>query len=168
MATTTNYGWTTPDNTDLVKDGALAIRTLGSAIDTSLGGAFTSWTPVLTASTTNPTLGTGSTASGSYKQISKLVIAQFNLTFGTSGVNAGSGFYRCSIPTGTIKDFIGGIIYAYDTSTGQRQQAYVVPASSTTFEFQYSAASNPAFSSTAPWTWAASDFIRGYLIYEAS
>ena len=36
MATTTNFGWTTPDNTDLVKNGALAIRTLGSAIDTSL------------------------------------------------------------------------------------------------------------------------------------
>ncbi len=36
MATTTNYGWTTPDDTSLVKDGASAIRTLGSAIDTSL------------------------------------------------------------------------------------------------------------------------------------
>lgn len=36
MATTTNFGWTTPDNTGYVKDGALAIRTLGSAIDTSL------------------------------------------------------------------------------------------------------------------------------------
>jgi hypothetical protein len=36
MATTTNYGWTTPDDTDLVKDGAAAIRTLGSSIDTSL------------------------------------------------------------------------------------------------------------------------------------
>ena len=36
MATTTNFGWTTPDDTDLVKDGASAIRTLGSAIDTSL------------------------------------------------------------------------------------------------------------------------------------
>jgi hypothetical protein len=35
MATTTNYGWTTPDDTDLVKDGAAAIRTLGSAIDTT-------------------------------------------------------------------------------------------------------------------------------------
>jgi hypothetical protein len=35
MATTTNYGWTTPDNTDLVKDGATAIRTLGSSIDTT-------------------------------------------------------------------------------------------------------------------------------------
>ena len=36
MATTTNYGWTTPDNTALVKDGASAIRTLGSSVDTSL------------------------------------------------------------------------------------------------------------------------------------
>lgn len=35
MATTTNFGWTTPDDTGLVKDGASAIRTLGSAIDTS-------------------------------------------------------------------------------------------------------------------------------------
>lgn len=35
MATTTNYAWETPDDTDLVKDGALAIRTLGSSIDTT-------------------------------------------------------------------------------------------------------------------------------------
>jgi hypothetical protein len=35
MATTTNYGWTTPNDTDLVKDGAAAIRTLGSSIDTT-------------------------------------------------------------------------------------------------------------------------------------
>jgi hypothetical protein len=36
MPTTTNFGWTTPADTDLVKDGAAAIRTLGSNIDTSL------------------------------------------------------------------------------------------------------------------------------------
>jgi hypothetical protein len=36
MATTTNYGWTTPDDTALVKDGASAIRTLGTAIDTTV------------------------------------------------------------------------------------------------------------------------------------
>jgi hypothetical protein len=35
MATTTNYGWDTPDDTDLVKDGAAAIRTLGSSVDTT-------------------------------------------------------------------------------------------------------------------------------------
>ena len=35
MATTTNFGWETPDDTDLVKDGAAAMRTLGNSIDTS-------------------------------------------------------------------------------------------------------------------------------------
>jgi hypothetical protein len=35
MATTTNYGWTTPDDTGLVKDGASAIRSLGTSVDTT-------------------------------------------------------------------------------------------------------------------------------------
>ena len=35
MATTTNYSWSTPDDVSLVKDGASAIRTLGSSIDTT-------------------------------------------------------------------------------------------------------------------------------------
>jgi hypothetical protein len=44
MATTTNYSWSTPDNTAYVKDGASAIRTLGSSVDTTLftalGGTY--------------------------------------------------------------------------------------------------------------------------------
>lgn len=36
MATTTNYGWATPNDSDYVKNGALAMRTLGNAIDTSV------------------------------------------------------------------------------------------------------------------------------------
>jgi hypothetical protein len=44
MATTTNYSWSKPDNTAYVKDGASAIRTLGSSVDTTLftalGGAY--------------------------------------------------------------------------------------------------------------------------------
>lgn len=36
MATTANYGWSTPDNSALVKDGASAIRTLGSSVDTTV------------------------------------------------------------------------------------------------------------------------------------
>jgi len=35
MPTTSNFGWTTPADTDLVKDGAAAIRTLGNGVDTS-------------------------------------------------------------------------------------------------------------------------------------
>jgi hypothetical protein len=35
MATTTNYSWSTPDDTALVKDGAAAIRSLGTSVDTT-------------------------------------------------------------------------------------------------------------------------------------
>jgi hypothetical protein len=37
MATSPLFGWEEPDDTDLVKDGAAAIRTLGNAIDASMG-----------------------------------------------------------------------------------------------------------------------------------
>jgi hypothetical protein len=41
MATTTpNYGWAVPTSTDLVKDGATAIETLGDAIDASMNTAL--------------------------------------------------------------------------------------------------------------------------------
>jgi hypothetical protein len=36
MATSPIYNWPEPDNTDLVKNGALAMRTLGDAIDTTM------------------------------------------------------------------------------------------------------------------------------------
>jgi hypothetical protein len=41
MATTTNFGFETPDDTDLVKDGALAMRTLGNNIDARFGNVTT-------------------------------------------------------------------------------------------------------------------------------
>lgn len=37
MATSPLFGWEEPDDIDLVKDGAAAMRTLGNAIDTSMG-----------------------------------------------------------------------------------------------------------------------------------
>jgi hypothetical protein len=38
--TTTNFGWAIPQSTDLVKDGATAIATLGQAIDTTANTTF--------------------------------------------------------------------------------------------------------------------------------
>ena len=53
MPTTTNFGWTTPADTDLVKDGALAIRTLGNGIDTSLVDLKGGTTGQILSKTTN-------------------------------------------------------------------------------------------------------------------
>jgi hypothetical protein len=36
MATSPNYGWTEPDDSDYLKEGADAIRTMGNAIDTTM------------------------------------------------------------------------------------------------------------------------------------
>jgi hypothetical protein len=55
MATTTNYGWTTPNDSDPFKQGASAIRSLGSAIDLSMsniGQGDVSYTFNTTASLT--------------------------------------------------------------------------------------------------------------------
>jgi hypothetical protein len=65
MATTTNYGWTTPDDTALVKDGASAIRTLGSSVDTSVKalnpGTTAGDIDYYTSSTAKTRLGIGTT-----------------------------------------------------------------------------------------------------------
>jgi hypothetical protein len=53
MATSPNFGWLEPDNTDLVKNGALAIRTLGNAIDASLADLKGGTTGQVLAKATN-------------------------------------------------------------------------------------------------------------------
>jgi hypothetical protein len=51
MATTPVYNWPLPDDTDLVKDGAEAIRDLGNAIDTTVSSVPTGLIHIKTLST---------------------------------------------------------------------------------------------------------------------
>jgi hypothetical protein len=64
MATTTNYGWSTPDDTALVSQGAAAIRTLGSSVDTTVKalspGTTAGDVDYYTSSTAKARLGIGS------------------------------------------------------------------------------------------------------------
>lgn len=92
MATSTNYGWSEPDNTSLVKDGALVIRTLGDAIDTSLWNS-------------------GYGQAGKNKFINgAMQIAQrgTSITLGASGYTLDRYFYgvATAVPTGTISQQI--------------------------------------------------------------
>jgi len=73
MATTTNYGWTTPDDTALVKDGAAAIRTLGSSVDTTtkaLNPSTTLGDIEYRSSTANTNTRLGIGSSGQYLTVS--------------------------------------------------------------------------------------------------
>jgi hypothetical protein len=64
----------------------------------AIDGAWISWTPVLTGSTTNPTLGTGGVAYGRYKQVGKHVHFYGGVKWGNAGNSGGSGFILLTLP----------------------------------------------------------------------
>lgn len=69
-----------------------------TTIEGAAGGTYSTYTPVLTGVTTNPNLGTGGSVSGRYTQVGKLVTGNILVTFGTTGVSAGSGAYLITLP----------------------------------------------------------------------
>lgn len=115
MATTSNYSWNTPDDTSLVKDGASAIRTLGSSVDTTLftinnGSARVGMHLITTATLTGASVtvtGAFSSAYDSYQiVISNLRTAlpqDTNIRMGTTA----TGYYASQIISGL-----------YSTATG--------------------------------------------------
>jgi hypothetical protein len=179
MATTTNNGWTTPNDTDLVKDGALAIRTLGNGIDTSVGVGllpWVAWTPVLGG--VGWSLGTtGSAAVGYYCKIGKTVHFTARLTFGT----AGATFSAVNRPSVTLPvtataaagnvDFVTSIAY-YDSSATLRYLGSCDFQTAAMSLFCWNSAGTylvgAAVINTAPFTWAASDEIHISGTYEAA
>lgn len=93
--------WTAPRT--WVAGAVLTAAQLNTDVRDNLNaiGVWNSWTPVLTATTTNPTLGTGSVQSGNYIKYGQMLIVEGRITFGTSGVAAGSGSYLISVPPST-------------------------------------------------------------------
>ena len=85
MAVTTNYSWVTPDDTALVKDGAAAIRTLGSSIDTTtkaLNPSTTLGDIEYRSSTANTNTRLGIGTSGQYLTVSGGVPAWGDISAG--------------------------------------------------------------------------------------
>lgn len=176
MATTTaNNGWTIPQSTDLVSQGAVAIAALGNGIDTSTGKgliAWQSWTPTVT----NVTVGTGPTTSYTYAQLGKIVIVRLSLTLGTSGAVSGTPTFSLPVTasaTANTNLTPGGI--GYFNRGGVEYYGYVQLASTTTMAFyMFNAAStyltNTAITSTIPFgtAWTAADRMRTQFIYEAA
>jgi hypothetical protein len=94
----TSRGYTFPASTDHTRLWE-HIETLAEDVDadiSALMAALGTYTPVLSATTTNPTMGT-STLAGSYIDMGHLVMVRTVITI-ASGFSAGSGVYRVSLP----------------------------------------------------------------------
>lgn len=162
-------------------------RALGvavEAIETQLVGAYTAYTPTLTASVTPPTLGLGSSAVGYYKRVGHWVDGYAVITFGSSGVAAGSGYYGLSLPVVPVNRIqpMRGVGFAYDDSDQYRfvaAAASVIPvlwaaATSNLVLLQSNVAGqgfangyNP-IGAAVPFTWQANDQLAVPFSYEAA
>lgn len=134
-----------------------------------LGSGISSYTPVVTAPTTSPTLGTGSSVAGSYYTLGPWVIGTFDIAFGTSGVVVGSGVYEISLPIAAVA---GGASAGTNAGSGEFVDASPLTTytgvlsfqSTTTVRLHYSGGST-GLSSGAPVAPAANDKIHGTFMY---
>ena len=163
------------ESTDLVSAYPAASQALAQEISDQLAlkldasvitsGAWTSYTPVLTASTTNPTLGTGSTQEGAYAEFGKLIVFRVYIQFGTASVNAGSGFYSVSLPVTAAANRLSAHALLIDNSTGNRRNYGCVISATNVVSMQ---GGDIVVQATSPWTFAASDQIYITGSYEAA
>jgi hypothetical protein len=137
MATTTNYGWTTPDDTSLVKDGASAIRTLGSSIDTSLNNALGTKKAGLVLLNTTSFSGVSSQSIGS-DAAPLFTSAYKNYRIFVSGEGSTSTYtdlflrLRANTTDATAADYYRYLIFRTDSSGSD---SYTAPATSWSFGF---------------------------------
>lgn len=142
-------------------------------------GEFQSWTPSLTSTTGAPNLGTTGTSVGRYFRFGKYVYARFRITFGGTGITAGSGGWFVSYPVlpATATPQIGNsqLGHARYSITGHSTSGPLEFETDTTVQLTYyttgAAAGNPvgvgAISSTNASGVAAGNFLEGWFIYEA-
>lgn len=121
---------------------------------------ITAYTPTLTASTTDPTLGSGSSAVGSYVQMGRLVTYRAWVSFGTSGTAAGSGGYRVSLPVPAEAGWEGtviGNVELNNSGTALFRTARIATGGTYTLMF---AEDGTAVTDSVPFAWGVSDYLR--------
>lgn len=133
----------------------------------SFFGAWTSYTPVWAAATTNPVLGNG-TLTGRYMKVGRTTTVAIKLTMGST-TTYGSGIYRWSLPAAAAATEAVGTLFIGDASAGYSTGIAYVSASNTDVTAYVGAAgSGAAVSGTVPQTFAAGDRIWITATYEAA
>lgn len=127
------------------------------------------YTPALTASVTNPTLGTGGSATGRYARSGSVITCWFSIALAGTGVNAGAGAYYVSVPVPIRAPellYPSGHLWIYDASTLTSYLAMAYPA--TADKVQFRPHGTTAMTAAIPIVPAAGDALRGLLTYEAA
>lgn len=173
MATTTpNNGWAVPTSTDYVKDGALAIETLGDAIDASVGTGLKAWTTYTPTFVGGPWVAGNGVWTAAYAQVGKIVHVRGYFVLGTTTVP--TSFLGVSLPV-TAKDIKGQInSAAYGFTSGNNFQLAVVQRSTTSVDLYAVVSSVGTYAylvpatNLVPATWAATNYFYFGLSYEAA
>lgn len=155
-----------------IKYSELAARLGGFTNADSVDGyhveRIASYTPALTATTTNPTLGSGSSQYGRYCAFGQYVDVEIIIKFGTSGVSAGSGTYLVSLPTNadgaTIYQNVG-YGYVYDASAGITWAVVAQINNTDASKVRLVWSGGLIVNNAAPMTWSTSDQINLILRY---
>lgn len=150
-------------------------------LDNKVKTQFLSYTPELTASTTNPVLGTGGLITANYIRLAnRLIILYGRFKFGTSGINIGNGSYLFSLPiqadTGLHNissqrafDIVGRWAYRDNNVTANRHTGSVeisdsIPNAAVAFNYGYQA--GDFVGSADPFIPQAGDALSFYCMYQ--
>lgn len=168
MATTTNNGWATPDDTAFVYQGAEAMRTLGQAIDTSVGTGLLAW------QTYAPTL-SGGWANGNgvyiarYVQLGKIVHVYIEFTVGSTTTKGTT--LNVSLPVTGSRTNYSVPVRAICAGANAVLLARATSGTVMTIEALNSAGTyltNTGVTSTIPATWATNDIFVLAFTYQAA
>lgn len=123
-------------------------------------GAWTAYTPVWSAITTNPTLGNG-TISGRSRTVGKSMSVWLRLTWGSTTSAASTGSWRFSLPAAVLADQLLSV-YLDDNSASQRwagQARLLGAATGDNMRIVVTAGGGAVGGATTPFTWATGDVL---------
>jgi hypothetical protein len=147
-----------------------------SASLSGVGAAWTSFTPVWTAVTTDPAIGNG-TIQGKFCRVNKLIVAQISATFGST-TTYGSGHFLFEYPVESVApttafDRILSSGHFFDASGAGSYPLQASCQSVSTTEFRVQVFSNASqviqvLGATVPLTLASTDTFQINFCYEAA
>ena len=168
MAVTPNYSWPVPVNTDLVKDGAVAIKDLGDAVDATLGTGLLAWT-AYTPTLTGMTVGTGGTVTARFSKTGKVVNGYIRVVFGT-GFTITDLDFSLPVAKQATTTYVQGVWTLVSTGAGDVPAINRYEGSNSVQAYAMNAAgtyvSPAAVSSTVPFVWKETDVIGVGFTYE--